>query len=139
MLVASAERWALMHELRGAPEPTTEQLIGLMTPVDLVLIEGFKQEGHDKIEVHRPVLGKPLLCAGDPHIVAVASDAALSGLSVPRLDLNDVSAIAPSPKDREMFFGDHFTLNSKTLQHVVRVGYKSAMTAFRKYEFTPNT
>ena len=94
VLVASAERWALMHELRGAPEPTTERLIGLMTPVDLVLIEGFKREDHDKIEVHRPVLGKPLLCVHDPHIVAVASDAALAGLSVPRLDLNDAAAIA---------------------------------------------
>ncbi len=94
VLVASAERWALMHELRGAPEPTTEQLIGLMTPVDLVLIEGFKQEDHDKIEVHRPSLGKPLLCTDDPHIVAVASPAALAGLSVPRLDLDDPDAIA---------------------------------------------
>ncbi len=94
VLVASAERWALMHELRGAPEPTTAQLIELMTPVDIVLIEGFKQEDHDKIEVHRPSLGKPLLCTDDPHIVAVASDAALDGLPVARLDLNDVAAIA---------------------------------------------
>ncbi len=94
VLVGSAERWALMHELRGAAEPTTEELIALMAPVDLILIEGFKQEHHDTIEVHRPVLGKPLLCAHDPHIVAVASPAALGGLSVPRLDLNDVSAIA---------------------------------------------
>ena len=94
VLVASAERWALMHELRGAPEPTTAQLIELMNPVDIVLIEGFKQEDHDKIEVHRPSLGKPLLCPDDPHIVVVASDAALDGLPVPRLDLNDVAAIA---------------------------------------------
>ena len=94
VLVASAERWALMHELRGAPEPTTAQLIELMTPVDIVLIEGFKQEDHDKLEVHRPGLGKPLLCPNDPHIVAVASDAALDGLPVRRLDLNDVEAIA---------------------------------------------
>ena len=94
VLVASAERWALMHELRGAPEPTTAQLIELMTPVDIVLIEGFKQEDHDKLEVHRPGLGKPLLCPDDPHIVAIASDAALDGLPVRRLDLNDVEAIA---------------------------------------------
>ncbi|MFQ5775822.1 MAG: molybdopterin-guanine dinucleotide biosynthesis protein B [Kiloniellaceae bacterium] len=94
VLISSANRWALMHELRGAPEPTTEELIRLMTPVDLLLIEGFKREAHDKLEVHRPALGKPLLCPHDPHVVAVASDAPLDGLGVPRLDLDDVDAIA---------------------------------------------
>ncbi len=94
VLVASAERWALMHELRGAAEPTTEALIALMAPVDLVLIEGFKQEDHDKIEVHRPALGKPLLCSEDPRVVAVASDVPLEGIPVPRLDLDDAGTIA---------------------------------------------
>ena len=94
VLVTSAERWALMHELRGAAEPTTEELIALMAPVDLVLIEGFKQENHDKIEVHRPAFGRPLLCIDDPRVVAVASDAPLEGIPVPRLDLNDPGTIA---------------------------------------------
>ena len=94
VLVASAERWALMRELRGAAEPTTEELIALMAPVDLVLIEGFKQEHHDKIEVHRPALGKPLLYPDDPRVVAVASPVPLDGVTPPRLDLNDASAIA---------------------------------------------
>jgi len=94
VLIGSAQRWALMHELRGAAEPTTEELIALMAPVDLVLIEGFKQERHDKIEVHRPELGKPLLCTGDPRVVAVASPAPIEGLPVPRLDLNDPNSVA---------------------------------------------
>ncbi len=94
VMVASANRWALVHELRGAPEPASEELVGRMTPVDLLLIEGFKRETHDKLEVHRPTLGKPLLCPDDPHVVAVASDAPLPGLSVPQLDLNNVDAIA---------------------------------------------
>ena len=94
VLIASAERWALMHELRDAPEPSTEALIALMAPVDLVLIEGFKQERHDKIEVHRPALGRPLLCIEDPHIVAVASPVPLDGIPVPRLDLDAAGAIA---------------------------------------------
>ena len=94
VLVASANRWALVHELRGAPELTSEQLISRMTPVDLLLIEGFKRDAHDKLEVHRPSLGKPLLCTADPHVVAVASDAPMPGLSVPRFDLDDVEAIA---------------------------------------------
>ncbi len=94
VMVASANRWALVHELRGAPELASEQLISRLTPVDLLLIEGFKRDTHDKLEVHRPSLGKPLLCTDDPHVVAVASDAPVPGLSVPRLDLDDVEAIA---------------------------------------------
>lgn len=94
VMVTSGKRWALMHELRGAPEPPVETLIARMSPVDLLLIEGFKHHAHDKLEVHRPALGKPLLCAEDPRVVAVASDAEIPGLRVPRLDLDDVPAIA---------------------------------------------
>lgn len=94
VLVSSANRFALMHELRGAPEPTLAELLARLAPVDLVLVEGFKRHAHDKLEVHRPSVGKPLLAPDDPHIVAVASDAALSGLKVPVLALDDVGAIA---------------------------------------------
>jgi molybdopterin-guanine dinucleotide biosynthesis adapter protein len=94
VLIASAGRWALMHELRGAPEPGLEALVAQMTPVDLLLVEGFKREPHPKLEVHRPGLGKPLLAPDDPAILAVASDAPIPGLAVPRLDLNDIPAIA---------------------------------------------
>ncbi len=80
--------------MRGAAEPTTEELIALMAPVDLILIEGFKQEHHDKIEIHRPEFGRPLLCTDDPRVVAVASDSPLEGIPVPRLDLNNPGAIA---------------------------------------------
>jgi molybdopterin-guanine dinucleotide biosynthesis adapter protein len=94
VVVSSANRFALMHELRGAPEPSVEELISHMTPVDLLLIEGFKAHAHDKLEVHRPSVGKPLLCAQDQRIVAVASDSKLSGVSVPVLDIDDVPGIA---------------------------------------------
>ncbi len=94
VLISSARRYALMHELRDAPEPSLDDLIPRMTPVDLILIEGFKTHAHDKLEVHRPALGKPLFCLQDPHVVAVATDAPVAGLPVPRLDLNDVDAIA---------------------------------------------
>ena len=94
VLVTSGRRWALMHELRDAPEPSVEELIGHMTAVDLLLIEGFKHQPHDKLEVHRPALGKPLLCTDDPNIVAVASDAPLPEAGRPRLDLDDVEGIA---------------------------------------------
>ena len=99
VMVGSARRWALMHELRDEAEPTAADLIAVMTPVDLLLIEGFKRERHEKLEVHRPAVGKPLLCRDDPRIVAVASDEDLPDRTpprpdLPRLDLNDVQAIA---------------------------------------------
>jgi molybdopterin-guanine dinucleotide biosynthesis protein B len=98
--IVSANRYAIMHELRGAPEPAIEDLLPRLTPVDLLLIEGFKRHKHDKLEIHRPALGKALLAAADPYIVAVASDAEIAGLAVPLLDLNDIAAIAAFVRQR---------------------------------------
>lgn len=94
VLVGSASRWALMHELRGQREPGLDALVAHLSPVDLVLVEGFKREIHPKLEVYRPRVGKPPLYPDDPHVVAVASDQAIPGLKLPRLDLDDVPAIA---------------------------------------------
>jgi molybdopterin-guanine dinucleotide biosynthesis adapter protein len=94
VMVASARRWALMHELREAPEPTLDRLIALMSPVDLVLVEGFKRHPHPKIEIRRPALGKPALYPEDRSVVAVASDETLPELPVPWLPLSDPAAIA---------------------------------------------
>lgn len=94
VLVSSANRWALMHELRGAPEPDLPELLAHLAPVDLVLVEGFKRDRHPKIEIHRSELGKPFLHPDDPHIVAVASDAPLPEARLPVLDLNDAQAVA---------------------------------------------
>ncbi len=94
VMVSSANRWALMHEHRGAPEATLEELVQHMSPVDLLLVEGFKTHPHPKLEVHRTSLGKTLLCLEDPFIVAVASDGELAGLPVPLIALDDIAAIA---------------------------------------------
>src|SRR5262249_13770596 len=94
VMVSSANRWALMHEHRGDPEPPLETLLARMTPVDLVLVEGFKHHPHPKLEVHRVGLAKPLLCHDAPFVVAVASDEPVEGLNVPRLPLADVAMIA---------------------------------------------
>ncbi len=94
VMVTSDQRWALMHELRGAPAQTIGELCRHMSPVDLILVEGFKREPHPKLEIHRPSVGKPLLAPEDKTIVAIASDAALTGLSLPVLPLNDIEAIA---------------------------------------------
>lgn len=93
VLVGSGVRWALMHELRGEAEPDLAGLLGRMTPVDLVLVEGFKRGPHRKIEVHRAVVGKPLLHPEDPTIVAVAADPVF-GAAVPVVPLDDVEAVA---------------------------------------------
>ena len=94
VMVGSSRRWALMHELRGEQEPTLDDLVAQMSPVDLVLVEGFKYHPHPKIEVYRPSVGKSILQPDDPLIVAVATDAPLPGLSVPCLDIDDPTAIA---------------------------------------------
>jgi molybdopterin-guanine dinucleotide biosynthesis adapter protein len=93
VLVASANRWALMHELRGSAEPSAAELMKHMSPVDLLIIEGFKREKHDKIEIHRRELGKPLLYPDDPQIVAVLSDEPLPGCPLPVIDLDDAAKV----------------------------------------------
>lgn len=93
VLVSSANRWALIHELRGETEPDFEALVAHMTPVDLLLVEGFKSHAHAKLEIHRPALGKPLLWPNDPYVVAVASDQPLAGVPLPVLSLDDHSSI----------------------------------------------
>lgn len=93
VLLCSGNRWALMHELRDEPEPPLAALLTKLTPVDLVLIEGFKTESHAKLECHRAETGKPLLARDDPSIMAVASDVALD-LDRPVLGLDDTEAVA---------------------------------------------
>ena len=93
VMISSGKRWALMHENRAAPEPNAEALIKEMAPVDLILIEGFKDEAHPKLEIHRNGNGKPLLYPNDPNIVAIATDEPLE-TNLPRLDINDILSIA---------------------------------------------
>ncbi len=97
VLVASANRWALMHELRGAPEPSLAELLGKLTPVDLFIVEGFKADAHAKLEVHRVANGKPFLFPEDPHIKAFVGDIADSAKvlppHMPHAHLDDVDAV----------------------------------------------
>jgi len=93
VMVASARRWALMHELRGAAEPSLDELVARLSPVDVVIVEGYKRHPHPKLEVHRPSLGKPLLYPDDPYIVAIASDEPFAA-PLPLLSLADPAAVA---------------------------------------------
>ncbi|HYG54632.1 MAG TPA: molybdopterin-guanine dinucleotide biosynthesis protein B [Burkholderiales bacterium] len=93
ILVTSSRRWVLMHELRGAPEPTFEEQVKHISPCDLLIVEGFKHAPIPKLEVWRAATGEPLLHPNDPHIVAVATDSRVE-TRLPVLDLNDDRAIA---------------------------------------------
>ncbi|WP_213395537.1 molybdopterin-guanine dinucleotide biosynthesis protein B [Yoonia sp.] len=93
VLLASGTRWALMSELRGAAEPPLADLLRLLSPVDLVLVEGYKRDAHPKVEAFRAVTGNPLIAPDDPTVRAVASDTALT-LDRPVFDLDDTATIA---------------------------------------------
>jgi len=93
VLVASPDRWALLHEHAGV-EPALAELLARLAPVDLVLVEGFKHDRIAKIEVHRPSLGREPLWPADPDVVAVASDAPLADCGRCVLPLGDPAAIA---------------------------------------------
>ena len=99
VLLTSRARWALLHELRGAPEPTLAESLARLSPCDIALIEGFKAAAVPKLEVFRPALGKPALFPEDPWVVAVATDspravAALGPGDRPVLGLDEFDAIA---------------------------------------------
>jgi molybdopterin-guanine dinucleotide biosynthesis protein MobB len=99
VILSSPRRWALMTELRGAPEPPLAELLARLDPCDLVLVEGYKRADHPKIEAHRPEAGRPLLARENPTVRAIAStlppsDPLFAGLAVPVLALDDVAGIA---------------------------------------------
>jgi molybdopterin-guanine dinucleotide biosynthesis protein B len=94
VIISSSKRWAILHELREEPEWDLADLVGKMSTVDLVLVEGFKRDAFPKLEIHRAANGKPLIHPEDAYIVAVASDSALPEAKVPVVDLNDIEAIA---------------------------------------------
>jgi molybdopterin-guanine dinucleotide biosynthesis protein B len=93
--VVSGRRWALMHELRGEDEPRFDDILARLAPCDLVLVEGYKREGHMKIETRRLEAKdtKPLT-AGDPNIRAVAADHVVKDENVPVFALDDITSIA---------------------------------------------
>lgn len=93
VLLASRNRFALMHELRDEDEPTLQTLLSKLAPVDLVLVEGYKRDRHPKIEAFRAETGNPLIAPEDDTIRAIASDSPLD-VDRPVFDLNDTRAIA---------------------------------------------
>ncbi|MFZ9528558.1 MAG: molybdopterin-guanine dinucleotide biosynthesis protein B [Burkholderiales bacterium] len=93
VLVTSSRRWALMHELRGAAEPTLKEQMERLSLCDLLLVEGFKHEPIPKLEVYRAEVGESMIHPHDSNIIAIASDAKVDS-QLPQLDLNAPEAIA---------------------------------------------
>lgn len=94
VIVASDQRWALIHELGQDDEPPLTELLCKLEPVDLVLVEGFKQCKHPKIEVFREGQEGPLLAKSDESICAIATDCKALEAPCPHLPLNDVAIVA---------------------------------------------
>jgi molybdopterin-guanine dinucleotide biosynthesis adapter protein len=92
--IVSSRRWAIVHELGEEPEPPLGDVLAKLSPVDLVIVEGFKRHAHPKLEVYRFAVGKPLLHPDDDCIVAIATDAPLPQALVPVLMMDDIESIA---------------------------------------------
>jgi molybdopterin-guanine dinucleotide biosynthesis protein B len=93
VLISSSKRWALMHELRGAAEPSLQEQLKHLSACDLVIVEGYKSEPIPKVEVHRRSGHAPLLYPEDAHVVAVATDEPLD-TELPQFDLDDAEGVA---------------------------------------------
>lgn len=106
VIISSAKRWAILHELREEAEWDLGALLAKMSPVDLVLVEGFKRDAFPKVEVHRSENGKPLLHPDDPHIVAIAADTRLPQAKVPVIDLNDIDIVADALQRQAVPLGE---------------------------------
>jgi molybdopterin-guanine dinucleotide biosynthesis adapter protein len=104
--IVSSRRWAIVHELGNEPEPPLADVLARLSPVDLVIVEGFKRHAHPKIEIFRAAVGKPLLHPEDDCIVAIATDGPLPQAQLPVLMLDDIAGIADAmqaealPRDR---------------------------------------
>jgi len=92
--IISDRRWAIVHELGKEPEPQLMDVLAKLSPMDLVIVEGFKRHPHPKLEVYRASVGKPLLHPDDDCIVAIATDTALPQAQVPVVMLDDIETIA---------------------------------------------
>ncbi len=94
VLLSCHSRWAIMTEVRDEPEPSLDELVSQLAPVDLLFVEGYKRDAHAKIETHRHETGQDLIATDDPTIMAVASNTGALDIDRPILDLNDTTQIA---------------------------------------------
>ncbi len=92
--IVSKNRWALIHELREETEPSLHDILAKLAPCDLVIVEGYKRDAHDKIEVRNLALDHPKLAGSDPTVVAIAATGDVPDAPVSLFDRDDVTALA---------------------------------------------
>jgi molybdopterin-guanine dinucleotide biosynthesis protein B len=92
--VVSRHRWAIIQDSREEEEPSLEEILAKLAPCDIVIIEGYKRDTHDKIEVRNLDLAHPKLAGDDPTVVAIAANGPVDGAPVPVFDRDDVTALA---------------------------------------------
>jgi molybdopterin-guanine dinucleotide biosynthesis protein B len=93
--IVSAHRWALVTELQGAPEPDFADVIGMLEPADLVIVEGYKSAPIPKIEARRrAAFDHTPLSETDPNVIAIAADHAIDAPGRPSFALDDIVGIA---------------------------------------------
>jgi molybdopterin-guanine dinucleotide biosynthesis protein B len=112
VLITSSRRWALIHELRGAPEPDLAEQVKHLSPCDLLLVEGYKRERIPKLEVYRAQIGEPLIHPHDQNVIAIATDSTLD-TALPQFDLNAPAPIAA-------FILEYLGLESKSAAKIKR-------------------
>ena len=92
--VVSRHRWAIIHESRDDSEPTLDEILAKLAPCDLVIVEGYKRDAHDKIEVRNLALDHPKLAGDDPTVVAIAANGPVGDAPVPVFDRDDVKTLS---------------------------------------------
>jgi molybdopterin-guanine dinucleotide biosynthesis adapter protein len=93
--VIGGKRWAMIHELRGEPEPNLEEVLSWLSPADLYIVEGYKTAALPKIEVRSKIaFTKTHLSPDDPHVIAIASDQDEPGAIVPVFSRDDIARLA---------------------------------------------
>src|SRR5580698_10033168 len=93
VLVAGGRRWALMHELRGSPEPAMHDLLARLSPVDFVLVEGFKASPHPKVVVYRAAVGKPPFIPDEPSLAGIVSDTPFPDARCTVIGIDDIEGV----------------------------------------------
>ena len=93
--IVSSARYAIMHENLGEEEPSLAEIVAKLAPCDLVFVEGYKRESHNKIELRRSGgHNGPPLSEEDPAIVAIASDHLDKHENLPVFNIDAVDEIA---------------------------------------------
>tara|TARA_B100000929_G_C15203394_1_gene316581 strand:- start:12 stop:503 length:492 start_codon:yes stop_codon:yes gene_type:complete len=94
VIISSSKRWAKMVELKNNPEKKLEDLISELDRPDIVIVEGFKNENHPKIEIiHNSLKPSTFMFPKLKNIVALISDTRIVEYSQLQFKKNEIKKI----------------------------------------------